>query len=396
MSGFGTAMRTSLVPVIAMAIAGVSISYIWPLFALLQEREGYSGFMIGLNSTASALMMVVSAPLMPRILAFMGLVPLMIISAIVVAVVLVLIPLAHDFWWWTLLRMILGVVGTSLFFSAEYWLVEIAPAETRGRIVALYAVVLSVSYGAGPMMLRTLGLDGWQTFGIPAAIIVLSIIPILVGRSSAPEGRSETPASPAETLSFFRSDPLILWGVVLFGMIEFGAMGLLSVWGLRSGLAEASALELLTWLAVGSVIFQFVMGWAADRYDRRKLLAIAGAISLVTPILMVYSVGAYVALVFWVVLWGGMAVSLYTLALTELGARYDGAELAAGNAAVVLAYGIGAFAAPAAFGWAMDWIPPDGLLWFAAVCAGGYLILALVRLAIRPRKSLDTSQQGSS
>ncbi|MEM7236513.1 MAG: MFS transporter [Pseudomonadota bacterium] len=393
--GFGPALRASLAPVIGMAVAGVSISYLWPLFALLQENEGYSGFLIGLNSTASALTMVVSAPLMPRILARVGLVPLMLISVVVVAGVLVVIPVAYDFWWWTVLRMILGVAGTALFFAAEYWLVEIAPSKSRGRIVAVYAVVLSVSYGVGPIMLRTLGLESWQTFVIPAVIILLSAIPIMLGRRSAPSGQGEGSASPLETLSFFRSDPLILWGVVLFGMIEFGAMGLLSVWGLRSGLAEASALELLTWLAVGSVIFQFVMGWAADKFDRRKLLAVAGAISLITPLLMIQFAGNYPALVAFVVLWGGMAVSLYTLALTELGARYDGPELAAGNAAVVLAYGLGAFAAPAAFGRAMDWIRPDGLLWFAAGCAGAYLLLALIRLSRRARKSLDTDGQAS-
>ena len=34
------------------------------------------------------------------------------------------------------------------------------------------------------------------------------------------------------------------------------------------------------WLAFGSMAFQIPVGWAADRFDRRSLLAIAGAVSL--------------------------------------------------------------------------------------------------------------------
>ncbi|MBY8975436.1 MFS transporter [Rhodobacteraceae bacterium NNCM2] len=381
--------RDWIAPIIAMAVAGMSISYLWPLFALLQEREGFSGLQIGLNATASALTMVAAAPVMPRLMARFGIIRLMVVSSLVLGAGVLAAPLFYDFWWWTLLRMIFGFTGTALFFAAEYWLVETAPPGRRGRIVAIYAIVLSVSYGVGPALLRMLGMDSAFTFVLPAVLIASGAIPILVGRQSAPPAREEEAASPAETFTYFRSDPLILWGVVLFGMIEFGAMGLLSVWAVKSGLVQADALMLLSWLAVGSILFQFVIGWAADTYDRRKLLAMAGALSFAAPVIMVLMVGNFAVLIVCAIIWGGMAAALYTLALTELGARYEGHKLAAGNAAVVLAYGIGAFMAPASFGWAMDWIPPDGLMWLAAASAGAYTLLALWRLAIKPRNPLD-------
>ena len=380
-----------IVPIVGMAVAGITFSYVWPLFSLLLERGGYSGFMIGLSATASALTMVISAPIMPRILARIGLVPLMTWSALATSLVLLGAGTSDNYVWWVFLRMVLGFSSTALFFAAEYWLVEIAPPERRGRVVAIYAIVLSVSYGLGPLLLRFLGLESFATFWVPALIVGVSILPILWGRSGAPEARVEGAASPLETLRYFRSDPLIIWGVVMFGMIEFGALGLLSVWGVRSGMAEPDALALLTWLAVGSMIFQLLMGWAADRYDRRRLLLLAGLVSVVAPLMMAATGLTYWLIIVWVVLWGGMAVSLYTLALTELGARYDGPKLAAGNAAVVLAYGVGAFAAPAAFGQAMDWVDPNGLLYFAALCAIAYVGLAIWRITTKPRKSLDTS-----
>ncbi|MEL6477210.1 MAG: MFS transporter [Pseudomonadota bacterium] len=380
-------------PVATMAVVSIATSYSWPMFALLMERAGYSGAAIGLNATLAALMMVVAAPILPAVMARTGLIPLMLGAGAVSAMALMAVPLADNIVWWSLLRMVLGLTITAMFFASEYWLVEIAPAERRGRIVALYAIILSVSFALGPLMLDWVGFETIWTYALPAGIVLVGLWPVWQGRRHAPEGRAEQPASPRETLGYFRSDPLILWGVVLFGMIEFGAMGLLSVWGIRSGVSEGASLGLLAWMAIGSVLFQLPVGWAADRFDRRKLLALAGAVSALAPMALMLSVGWYWAMVSAVVLWGGMAVSLYTLALTELGARYDGSRLAAGNAAVVLAYGFGAFAAPAAFGQAMDWVPPDGLLWMAAGVALIYTSLALVRLAFVARDPLDNADQ---
>ncbi|MEM0943309.1 MAG: MFS transporter, partial [Pseudomonadota bacterium] len=233
------------------------------------------------------------------------------------------------------------------------------------------------------------GLESFMTYGLPASILVAAILPVWRGQASAPRGQAGEAASPARTMSFFRTDPLILWGVVLFGMIEFGAMGLLSVWGVRIGLAEGAALLLLSVLAIGSAFFQLPVGIAADRYDRRRLLALAGFCSVLAPLGMIAFSESYGALVVLSLAWGGMAVALYTIALTELGARYRGADLAAGNAAVVMAYGLGALLAPASFGAAMDVIPPDGVLWLASASALGYLVLALVRIARAGRNPLD-------
>lgn len=368
-----------LAPAVAMAVVSVAVSYGWPLFALLQERAGYSGFLIGLNATFAALAIVGAAPFMPALLARLGLIRLMLISVGCIALCFALIPVAYDFWWWSLIRINLGIWVTAMFFAAEYWLVAIAPEGGRGRIVAIYSVILSGSYALGPYMLNLAGLDSFWTFGAPVAFVLCGAVPILLGRATAPPADSERPATVRETLGYFVSDPTIMWGVVLFGTIEFGAMGLASVWGVRSGMAEGAALFLLTAMALGSLAFQFPTGWAADRFDRRRMLLAAGAGACVAPVVMLYG-GAYGLILAGSVLWGGTAVALYTLALTELGGRYTGAKLAAGNAAVVLAYGVGALLGPAGFGKAMDVIPPDGVLWLAALAALIYAGLVAIRI----------------
>jgi len=347
-------------PVATMAVVSVTLSISMPLFALLLERIGASGTEIGVNQTIAAASMVVCAPLLPMVLARVGLTRLMLWSLAVLAVSMIAIPVWTSQWWWAALRVGWGVSGTALFFASEFWLVSVTPAATRGRIIGIYVLILSASYMLGPLLLNLLGIDSWLTYLVPTLIIAVAAVPVIAGRHLAPPSRTgETPA-PLALFKFFRTDPMVIWGIVLFGIVEFGAMGLITVWGIRAGHDQATAVEFVFWLAFGSMVFQLPVGWAADRFDRRRLLVLAGAVSVVMPLAIIACAASAALVAVFVTIWGGMAVACYSLALTELGARYSGPVLAEANAAVVLAYGLGALLTPTAFGAAMDLVPPDG------------------------------------
>ena len=372
-------------PIAAISVVSISLSLTWPLYSLLLERSGASGTLIGLNHTMSSLAMVLTAPLLPAVVGRVGLVPLMLCGLAVMAVTLPTIPLIPSIWWWSFLRFLWGVAGSTLFFASEYWLVAVAPDRLRGRLIAVYSIVLAGCYMLGPLILNLTGVDSWLTYAVPTAIVLAAAVPVVLGRRLVPSRGHGARARPLSTLRFFRSDPLILWGVVLFGVVEFGGNSLITVWGLRTGYVQELAVALVFWISFGSMLFQLPIGWAADRLDRRKMLAVAGLGSAAAPVAMALLSDSYAAAAAGAVLWGGLAVALYTLALTELGARYSGGTLAEANAAVILAYGLGALVSPTAFGTAMELVPPDGLLWLAAAAALVYVALAGWRLRRRPR-----------
>lgn len=379
--------RTQLVswaaPIAAISVVSISLSLTIPLYSLLLERSGASGTLIGLNHTMAAIAMVVTAPVLPSVVARVGLVPLMLAALVLMALTLPTIPLIPSPWWWGFLRFCWGVAGSTLFFASEFWLVAVAPDRLRGRLVAVYSIVLAGCYMLGPIILNLTGLDSVATYAVPTAIVLSAAVPVVLGRLTAPQGRHGNATHPLATLRFFRTDPMIMWGVVLFGVIEFGGNSLISVWGLRTGFGQEASVALVFWIALGSVLLQLPIGWAADRFERRKLLATAGLGSALAPVAIAVFSASYVAVAAGAVVWGGIAVALYTLALTELGSRYSGATLAEGNAAVILAYGMGALLSPTAFGTAMEVVPPDGLLWLAAAVALGYFLLAAWRLRRR-------------
>lgn len=372
-------------PIAAISVLGLALSMGLPLFALLMDRAGHSGTVIGLNTMAAPLAMVLSSPLMPRIMAFVGLARLAMLATGTLAAMFLVIPMVDGLVAWTLLRLVWGTCSTALFFSSEFWIVAAAPAATRGRVIAVYAIALSGAFMLGPLVLLVTGNTGTLPF-VAASLITLCAFPFLArGAASAPDpGREERPELGA-ALRFFRTDPSLLFAVILFGAIEFGALSLVSVWGVRAGLGADAALVLMAVFAAGGMALQLPLGWAADRFNPRHILVLIAGIAVVSPLAIIAATPSATAAALPMIVWGGFGAGLYTVALTALGGRYSGVRLAEANAAVTLAYGLGALLAPGLFGLAMDRIaPPHGLLLVAALAALAYLALALWRLARAP------------
>jgi len=373
-------LRGLAAPIAAITLFGVSLSMSYPIFGLLLERMGASGAEIGANTTAAAVAMVIGAPLLPAVLRRVGIGPLMVWSALGLIALLLIAPLHQGFWYWTVIRLFYGLAGTALFFASEYWIVAVAPEMRRGRIIAIYALCVSAGFALGPALLSQIGLEGMRPFLAAASVVALGLSAILWGIAEAPPANQDRPPSPRAALRIFVTDPGVVFAVVLFGIIEFGAMALIPVWGVRSGLGETDAALLLTVFALGAMVLQMPLGWAADRFDRRWVLAVSAAGSVAAPIGMAMAGPSYLGMLLWAGLWGATSVGLYSVALTEIGARYQGTALSVANAAVILGYGVGALASPVAFGSAMDLVPPNGLMYLAAVLATAYLTLISLRI----------------
>lgn len=380
-------------PIAGVTICGISMSLTYPLFALRLERMGESGTAIGASATAAAAAMVIGAPLMPAILARIGFGRLMLGALAALIGIFLLIPVWENIWYWSGLRLIYGLAATAIFFASELWIVSGAPDHLRGRVVAVYAMALAGGFAIGPLVLGLIGYEGWAPVLVAAVICALGAIPVVIGLRIAPPAQEPAPPGTGNALTYAKSDPSLMASVVLFGMIEFGAMALLPVWAIRSGLGEDLSVTLLALLAAGSMAAQLPVGWMADKLNRRMLLTVAGCGNAVLCIAVPFTISMPWLVQILAFLWGAIAVTLYSVALVELGARYRGAALAAAMAAVVGSYGIGALVSPALFGYAMDLIPPNGILHALLAFTLMYLALIAVRAGRqrRGRKKADSA-----
>ena len=373
--------RLSLVAVIAcIGVVGVTMGLTYPLLSLLLEARGTSRTLIGLNAAMPALAMLGFSPLIPRLVAAFRLRPFLIGCIVIEATMIVTLKAVDDVYAWFPIRFVMGASGVGLFTAAETWINQIAEDKSRGRLMAVYTVLLSASFASGPLIILVTGIEGWAPFLLGVVFVLLGAIPLLWAGHLAPvfEGTASF-----GVLSFVRVAPTLAAAMLVFAAIESVASVLLPVYGVRSGLAEGTAALTLTVVLLGSLAMQFPIGWLADKVDRHAVLLGLGAASGVTIVLLPWVVHDPPLL--WAILfaWGGLAAGIYTVALVILGQRFRGAELITANAAFGVLWGVGSMAGPALGGVAMDLWDPHGLPVVLAASSAVLVVVVIVALASR-------------
>jgi MFS family permease len=367
--------RWSLAAAIAsVTVFGVSIGQGTPLLSLLLEARGVDPTVNGLNAAAAFAGVIVGPLLAPRGVRVLGLRNFLLLCFALEIALCPLFVLFRGLGAWFVLRAFSGMLGSSIFTSSEAWINRLASDAGRGRIVGLYATALSAGFGVGPLLLSLTGIKGWLPFIVNAAIIAVATLPLFrAGDATRDFGRERT----AHPFTIFAKAPLILVSVALFGLYEATLLALLPIWGLRLGFSADLAAATVSAVYIGSVVLQMPIGWLSDKTMRLNMLRMCGAVGLVGAI----GIGALAApslvLLGVVAVWGGIVTAIYPVALSMAGDRFRGGELVTVNAAIIMAYGLGALVGPELGGAAMDVCDPQGLLWFFVLLFGAFLAATL-------------------
>lgn len=348
------------------AASGVGMGLTLPLLGLILERRGYPGTVNGLNLATAGLAAVLVTPHVPRWVHRFGAAHYLAFMLCVVAVAFPAIYETPDLWFWFPVRFVLSAALNSLFVVSEFWINQLADERNRGRMVALYATCLSAGFGLGPALLGLTGTRGIAPFLAGSAMMLMALVPILLVRRASPRIENFT---PQPMLGLLRTAPASLLAALVFGAIDAGMAGLLPVYAVRMGYSEVRAALFVTALSVGGLL-QYPLGQLADRFDRNRLLAVCAASGIVGAALTPLLIGTPWAMYALLVLWGGLAMGIYTIGLTLVGTRFQGSQLIGANAAYVILYSLGLLMGPAAEGVALDaWNPHGLLVVLGGICA---------------------------
>lgn len=367
----------------AISVVGIGLGLSVPLLAIELESRGIPRTWIGLNTAMGGIATILVAPFMPKLVRQFGAGP-MLIGAIMLAVVtLIGFKATPSFVAWFPLRFLFGAALCVLFVVSEFWINAAAPPNRRGLVMGIYATVLSLGVAGGPAILGVTGAEGWAPYLAGAVLFGLGAIPVLIGANGAPEVKNE---SKLGMMALIRIAPSATLAGLIFGAVETGEMSFLAIYGIRRGLDEQSAALLMTVTLLGGVACQIPLGLLSDRMDRRKLLLVCALVGiagvLLLPVLGIDGWGIRAALFISI----GTVAGLYTVGLAHLGARFDGAELAAANAAFVMLYSIGLIIGPPMVGAGMDALDPHGFAFTLAALLGVYAAVVAWRIARVPRK----------
>jgi len=360
---------------------GISIGGMVPLIALTLEHRGIDPIMIGVSSAIGSLGVIAGAPLVPTIIRRFGAADGIVLGLLLTAASVVGLALTDNFGLWLVLRFLTGFGVATQWVVSETWMQAVVSERRRGLVMSAYVTSMGIGFALGPILLTVTGTEGLLPFALLAGTIATTALPMLPIRRWVPVLALGQRGSLVRLL---REAPTIAMAALAVGLVDSAFFTFIPLYGLRIGLPHETAITLLTAVFAGNVVLQVPLGWLADRINRRGLLVVLGLACCIGPAaaawaLTVGSMAAYPVLF----LWGGAAFGLYTVALTMLGERYRGGELAAANAAFVIAFEVANLAGPPVAGWAMEAWVPQGLMVWMTVVAVGFVGVAAVRGALR-------------
>ncbi|RUM98239.1 MFS transporter [Pseudaminobacter arsenicus] len=362
-----------------VTVFAVAQGLTYPLLSFILERQGTTPGLIGLSAAMTPLGFIVSAPIIPALVRRVGAARLAILCSILAAAALAAIAFTQDVWAWMPLRFLLGFFANPLYVISETWLISIAPARRLGRIMGLYSSIVSGGFAIGPLSLGLVGSEGWSPFtiGIVAfllcGLIVLAVVPRL------PKMPHEDKATSVH--GFFALASLLLFAVFTAAAFEQTLLSLFAVYGAALGSTEGRIASLITCFIAGNAVLQILLGRMAERSGSMRTLLFCALACVAGCLLLPLSFSSWLIwpLVF---VWGGASFGIYTMALIQLGERFTGQALIAGNAAFAFVWGIGGIVGSPTTGLAMQLVGHQGLpLSLGLLCC----VLAVLLMAQRRR-----------
>jgi MFS family permease len=363
--------RTLIAACAAITVFGFAFGMSYPLLSLILESRGVASDMIGINSAMMPIGILLFSSVIPVVAKRFGARKVAITAALVTALVILSYKVFDNLAAWFVIRLIQGMTISTLFVLSESWIVGSAGDQNRGKIVAIYASVLSASFGAGPLLISFIGIEGWTPFVIGAVVVAFGAIPFFFIRDNSHDEPEETQASGI--IGFAPKAPMLLAAVGTFAVFDAATLSLFPIYGIQNGLDLATSANILTALILGNVLLQFPIGWLCDKFPHRFVLAGCALTSALTLLLLPALIDSAFK---WplLILMGTTGYGVYTVSLVSLGNRFSGIELVNGSASFAIVWGFGALIGSVSGGWAMLGFGAHGLpISLAAV----YFLLAV-------------------
>ena len=343
--------RQLVVATVALAVASLTHGLTMPLLSLVLSHQGVDDTLIGLNTGTYFIAIFAVAPFASRLMRTRGPALLMLVSILAMAALFILLRAFPNVWAWFPLRFGLGVAASFLWIAGEAWVNHAADEAQRGRIIAIFGVVVSAGFALGPAILSLTGTEGWAPFLTTTGLLLAAGAVLVPALGSAPRLRGKTSGPLAR---YVLIAPVAMFGYFAFAAGDAVLLTFLPIYAVGTGLGEADAVRLLAVLAIGSMALQYPIGWLADHIDSHALVAaialalLAGSAAL--PWMLQPGVIATVFMFFY----GGALGALYTISLVLLGRRFKGADLGAASAMLSVMFCVGAFVWPPLGGAIMD------------------------------------------
>jgi MFS family permease len=248
------------------------------LIALRGAQEGFSAGLIGFMGTAYFGGFFLGCVFITRMLRAVGHIRCFAALAALAASGTLMLVLFIDPAVWVVVRFLVGFCFAGLFTTIESWINSSVANENRARALAFYRIIDLGSVTLSQFMIPLFGPGGFVIFGVMAIMITLSLVPVSLADRSNPQPPAEV---SLDLKGVWALSPLASMGCIVAGLSNSAFRLVGPVYAEGIGLSVADIAIFISLGVIGGVVLQYPLGALSDRWDRRWVLLVTSAASMV-------------------------------------------------------------------------------------------------------------------
>jgi MFS family permease len=290
---------------------------------------------------------------------------------------------------WMAMRFVTGICFAGFYVVTESWLNDRASNETRGKVLSVYMLVITFGLGSGQFLLNLSSPDAIDLFILISVVISFGLIPVLLTAKPAPVFESSTKMSVSELC---RASPLAAIATCLTGMVHGTIFGLGAIYASEVLVDIKSISWFMASFMLGSLVFQWPVGYFSDLIPRRVMLAVLSAVSIGASMIAIFIPKDGPLFYATVMLLGGAAIPMYSICIAYANDRLEPQQIVAASGSLVMISGIGLTAGPIIVSFFMEIYGVDFFFWGIAVIFLISFVFTLFR--IQSNDGISAKDQG--
>ena len=384
-----------------------AISTTWPLLlgmGVLMLGAGLQSTLLGVRATLEGFPTLVTGIIMscyyvgyvlgtmiaPPLLRNVGHIRVFAALAAVASVAILVQGSLVNPWVWAPMRLASGLCFAGIYVVAESWLNDRANRANRGRLFAMYMLVLYVGLGSAQFLLIVSNPLTATPFMLVSVLISLAMVPIVLSAQRLPE-----PAAPGKVRlrDLYRNSPLGVVGVTVSGLTSAIIFSMGPVYARLRGLETSGVAAFMAVSILAAVVTQYPVGRLSDRMDRRTVIAaVCTLAALVAGGIVAFPGMPHAVFLALAALFSGLVLTLYSLSVSHVNDKLEPAQMVAASSALLLLNGSAAAVGPVLAGSLMTAFGPPAYFAALAALTGCLAIYDLWRKS--RRRPVPPSQKG--
>jgi MFS family permease len=351
------------------------------LLGVRATLEGFPTVVTGVIMSCYYLGYLLGTLIAPRLLRQVGHVRVFAALAAVASVAILVQGCFVDAVTWGAMRLMSGVCFAGIYVVAESWLNDRASRANRGRLFAVYMLVLYGGLGTAQFLLVVSDPRTPTLFMLVSVLISLAMVPIVISAQQLPGHAAPRKVSLPD---LYRNSPLGVVGVTVSGLVSAIIFSMGPVYARLSGLDTGRVAAFMAASILAAVVTQYPIGRLSDRMDRRTVIAaVCTLAAMVSGAIVAFPEMPHAAFLILAALFSGFALTLYSLSVSHVNDKLEPAQMVASSSTLLLLNGSAAAIGPLLAGSLMTAFGPRAYFATLASLTGALAVYDLWRKSRR-------------